>query len=101
VQIYRNNRSSFNRELNQKDLQLAKDHIPTGVGIITGLRGKPVKFNLINEQIDSARQKGFGGVSFFFYESLWNFGPETPQQRQDYFNNIFAQKVDRLTVKKS
>lgn len=98
VQIYRNNMGSFNNELNQKDLQLAKDHIPSAIGILSGLKGKKIDFNLINDQVKSTREKGFGGVAFFFYESLWNFGPESPQQRQDYFNNIFAQKVDRLTI---
>ncbi len=98
VQIYRDNMDSFNRELEQKDLQLAKDHIPSATGILTGLKGRAVDFDLINQQIKSTREKGFGGVAFFFYESLWNFGPETPQQRQDYFKNIFAQKVERLTI---
>jgi uncharacterized lipoprotein YddW (UPF0748 family) len=98
VQIYRNNIESFNRELNQKDLQLAKDHIPSAIGILSGLKGKNIDFNLINDQVKYTREKGFGGVAFFFYESLWNFGPEPPQQRRDYFNSIFAQKVDRLTV---
>lgn len=98
VQIYRSQMESFNRELNQKDLQLAKDHIPSAIGILAGLKGKQIDFNLINDQVKSSREKGFDGTAFFFYESLWNFGPEPPQQRKNYFNNIFAQKVDRLTI---
>lgn len=98
VQIYRNNIESFNRELAQKDLQLAKNHIPCAIGILAGLKGKKMDLNLINKKITSTREKDFSGVSFFFYESLWNFGPETSQKRQDYFQEIFAQKVDRLTV---
>lgn len=98
VQIYRNNIESFNRELAQKDLQLAKDHIPSSIGILSGLKGKKVDLDLINKKIKSTREKGFDGVSFFFYESLWNFGPETLEKRQDYFKNIFPEKSQRLTV---
>lgn len=98
VQIYRNNMDSFNKELAQKDLQLAKDHIPTAVGILTGLKGRSIGFDLIAEQVNSTREKGFAGVSFFFYESLWNFGPETVQERQSSFQNLFSQKLDRLTI---
>ncbi|MBL1208780.1 family 10 glycosylhydrolase [Geminocystis sp. GBBB08] len=98
VQIYRNNMDSFNRELAQKDLQLAKDHIPSAIGILSGLKGRATDLNLINEQIKSTREKGFGGMAFFFYESLWNFGPETPQERQDYLSNIFTEKLPRLSI---
>ncbi|BAQ65108.1 glycoside hydrolase family 10 protein [Geminocystis sp. NIES-3709] len=98
VQIYRNNMDSFNRELAQKDLKLAKDHIPTAIGILTGLKGRSIGFDLINEQVNSTREKGFGGVGFFFYESLWNFGPETATQRQSFLQNLFSQKLDRFTI---
>ncbi|MGI0483398.1 glycoside hydrolase family 10 protein [Geminocystis sp. CENA526] len=98
VQIYRNNMDSFNKELAQKDLLLAKDHIPTAIGILTGLKGRSIPLDLINEQVNSTREKGFGGVSFFFYESLWNFGPEIVQERQSSFKNLFYQKLDRATI---
>ncbi|NCO76119.1 MAG: family 10 glycosylhydrolase [Cyanobacteria bacterium] len=98
VQIYRNNMESFNGELAQKDLQLAKNHIPSAIGILSGLKGKKIDLNLINDQVRSTRDKGFSGFSFFFYESLWNFGPETVDKRQNYFRDIFAQKVNRSTI---
>lgn len=101
VQIYRNNMESFNKELAQKDLQLAKEHIPTAIGILTGLKGRSIKVDLINQQVNSTKEKGFSGVSFFFYESLWNFGPETVEQRQFFWQNLFSQKLDRATINKT
>lgn len=98
VQIYRNNMDSFQRELAQKDLLLAKSHIPTAIGILTGLKGKNISFDMINKQVNYTREKGFGGVGFFFYESLWNFGPETIVERQNYLQNLFSEKIERLII---
>ena len=98
VQIYRNNMNAFARELAQKDLQLAKEHIPSAIGILTGLKGRPTDLKLIKQQINSSRQEGFAGVSFFFYESLWNFGNESVQKRQDFFQQMFSQKVKRMEI---
>lgn len=95
LQVYRDNMEAFNRELSQLELQQAKNHIPTSIGILTGLKGNPVNFDLITEQIKQTRHQKFAGVSFFFYESLWNFGPEKPQQRQSFLKNLFKQPADR------
>lgn len=89
VQIYRDNMEAFKRELTQKDLLLAKEHIPTAIGILTGLKGRPVNLKLIEEQIKATREQNFAGFSFFFYESLWNLASETPQERQQFWANFF------------
>lgn len=88
VQVYRDNMDSFNRELAQSDLQLAKTHIPSAIGILSGLKGKPMKISLIEQQINSARKENFAGVSFFFYETLWNIAPETSKERQEFWQAI-------------
>ena len=98
VQLYRNNMQAFDRELAQADLQLAKDHIPTAIGILSGLKGRPTGLKLLQQQIDRSRQERFAGVSFFFYESLWNFGSESVGERQNFFQKIFNKKVTRLEV---
>ena len=98
VQLYRNNMEAFDRELAQADLQLAKDHIPTAIGILTGLKNRPTDLNLLKKQIDRSRGEGFAGVSFFFYESLWNFGNEPISQRKDFFRQVFETKVDRISI---
>jgi uncharacterized lipoprotein YddW (UPF0748 family) len=98
VQLYRNNMNAFERELAQKDLQLAKAHIPTAIGILSGLKDRPTSLKLLQEQLDRSRQERFAGVSFFFYESLWNFGSEPVGQRKNFFQKMFSQKVNRVQV---
>jgi len=90
VQVYRDNMIAFNREIAQADIQRAKNNIPTAVGILSGLKGRQVSLNIMEEQIRRTRQEGYGGVAFFFYESLWNFGPESVEMRKDFFKNIFS-----------
>jgi uncharacterized lipoprotein YddW (UPF0748 family) len=89
VQIYRDNFDTFMRELDQPELKAAKSHIPTGIGILSGLKNKPVSLAQIQQQVEAVRQRGFAGVSFFFYETLWNNASESSSQRQDAFRLFF------------
>lgn len=75
LQVYRNNVSEFDSELDKQEVIEARKHIPFGVGILTGLKGKPVDSNLINKQVKNTRAKNFAGVSFFFYETVFNEMP--------------------------
>ncbi|WP_439343169.1 glycoside hydrolase family 10 protein [Vacuolonema iberomarrocanum] len=70
VQIYRDNLDSFQRELNQPDLQAAREHIPVSIGILAGLRQQLNDERLIQQKVDVVRDRQFAGVSFFFYETL-------------------------------
>jgi uncharacterized lipoprotein YddW (UPF0748 family) len=90
LQVYRNNLDSFLGELSQPEVQTAKEHIPFAIGILAGLKGRPVSLELIEKQVKATREGGFAGVSFFFYESLWNFGPESPSQRQAFLRTLFS-----------
>jgi uncharacterized lipoprotein YddW (UPF0748 family) len=98
LQVYRDNFKSFEGELNQPPLRVAKEHIPVGIGILAGLKGRPVDFNLIKQQVNLTREKGFAGVSFFFYESLWNFGSETPEKRKLGYKNLFPEQIIRTVI---
>lgn len=89
VQIYRNDFKVFVSELEQPEVKLARSHIPVGIGILTGLKNKPIAFSQIKQQVEAVRQRGFAGVSFFFYETLWNNAPESAQQRQSAFESLF------------
>lgn len=91
VQLYRDNMVAFNREMTQPDLQKAKNHIPTAIGILSGLKGRSIPLDLIEQQVEGAVKNGYHGVAFFFYESLWNFGPESIPERQKYFSSIFEE----------
>jgi uncharacterized lipoprotein YddW (UPF0748 family) len=98
MQIYRDNMDSFQRELNQAEVEAAKNHIPVAIGILSGLKGRPVSLDLINKQVNYTRKQNFAGVSFFFYESLWNFGKESPETRKANYKNLFTSSVTRPQV---
>lgn len=98
LQVYRNNMENFERELAQPEVQQAKAHIPFGIGIITGLKGSPVSMEMIKNQVDMTRKQRFSGVSFFFYESLWNLAQEPVYKRQAAFKSLFATAAKRPTV---
>ena len=95
VQIYRDSNESFIRELEQPEVLAAKEHIPVGVGVLSGLKGRPVLWHKINKQVKIAREHEFAGISFFFYESLWNLATESPQRRQAAIKKIFHHPAQR------
>ncbi len=95
LQVYRPNLRDFQRELSRPEVQQAKQHIPFAVGILSGLKGRPVPMERVKMQVKTARQKQFAGISFFFYESLWNFGIESPKERKSGYENLFPTQVNR------
>ncbi|MBD0268622.1 MAG: family 10 glycosylhydrolase [Cyanobacteria bacterium Co-bin8] len=94
VQIYRDDQNRFIWELNKPSIEEARRRISTSVGLLSGLRAKPVNMTWLRAQIDAVRDRNFAGVSFFFYETLW-IGPEGPQQRADGFKEAFPNVVSR------
>ncbi len=90
VQVYRNNLQFFAAELIRDEMQVARKRIPVGVGILTGLKNRTVPINLVQYQVQVTRGLGFPGVSFFFYETLWNLTTEASPDRQAAFRNLFA-----------
>ena len=99
LQLYRNNLKDFSQELNQPEVIKARSHIPVSIGILTGLKGRPIPFKQIQDQIEKVREQEFAGVSLFFYESLWNFAPETPQERLNSFKKVFSATVERPSLR--
>ena len=98
VQVYRDKFESFIGELNNPELRLASQHIPVGIGIMTGVKPKPVPMKQIQSQIAAVRKQGLAGVSFFFYESLWNLTSEPARVRKDGFGKMFDRPVARQTI---
>jgi uncharacterized lipoprotein YddW (UPF0748 family) len=94
VQVYRPNLSSFLQEITRPEIQEAKQKIPTGVGILTGLRNRQTPMGFIQNKVLAARHHSLG-VSFFFYDSLWNYAPEPPQERQSRFRELFPAPASR------
>ncbi|MBE9258928.1 MULTISPECIES: glycoside hydrolase family 10 protein [Aphanizomenonaceae] len=89
LQIYRNDLNVFISELEYPEVKLAQTHIPVSIGILSGLKNRPVPMEQIKTQIEKVRERKFAGVSFFFYETLWNMSQENPQQRQQTWQKIF------------
>jgi uncharacterized lipoprotein YddW (UPF0748 family) len=98
VQVYRPDLQSFSEQLVRPEIQEALQKIPTGVGILTGLRNKPVPMQRIEAKVSAARDRGLG-VSFFFYESLWEYAPEPITERQSNFQALFHFPASRLAIK--
>ncbi|NJR45200.1 MAG: family 10 glycosylhydrolase [Hyellaceae cyanobacterium CSU_1_1] len=98
LQVYRNDMNAFRRELSQPEVKAAKQHIPFGIGVLSGLKGRPIAFEQIKTQVETVRQEQFAGVSFFFYESLWNLASESPEQRQSALRSLFASPLKRVSL---
>ena len=98
LQVYRNDLKRFNAELQRTEVKLAQSHIPVAIGIMTGLKGSPSPIEQIQTQVQAVRDRGFAGVSFFFYESLWNFGKEPVSERQSTFKKLFPTSAERPDV---
>lgn len=98
VQIYKDSLSGFINELISPELLVARGHIPTGIGILSGLKGKQVAMNQIEEQVQAVRDRGYAGVSLFFYETLWNVTGESPTLRKQAFKQMFTPTVPRPRV---
>ncbi len=98
VQVYRPDLQSFLNQITRPEIQEVQQKIPTGVGVLTGLRNKPVAMPLIQAKVRSARDRGLG-VSFFYYESLWENSPEPITQRQSNFQSLFNLPASRLAMK--
>ena len=91
LQVYRNQLSDFQRELQKPEVQIAKQEIPVAIGILSGLKNRPLPMTQIQEQVNFVRDEKFAGVSFFFYESLWNLGKESPEDRQNQWKTLFSE----------
>jgi len=98
LQVYRSDIKRFNQELEREEVKLAKVHIPTAIGILTGLRNNPVPLKQIQEQVQEVRKRNFAGVSFFFYESLSSWAKETPEQRDSALRTFFPTKMPRPSI---
>ncbi len=98
VQVYRPDLQSFLNQITRPEIQEAQGKIPTAVGILTGLRNRPVPMHLIQSKVQTARDRGLG-VSFFYYESLWDDAPEPIANRQSVFQNLFSLPTSRVAVR--
>ncbi len=98
IQVYRDKLGTFVGELRSPAVKLASQHIPVGIGILTGVKPKPIPIQQIQTQIAAVRKEGLAGVSFFFYETLWKLTKESAAVRKDGFRQAFTKPVDRASI---
>jgi uncharacterized lipoprotein YddW (UPF0748 family) len=90
LQIYRDDLNVFVKELEYPEVKAAQKHIPVSIGILSGLKNRSVPMQQIQTQVQKIRDRNFAGVSFFFYETLWNLTKEKPLERQTALKQIFS-----------
>ncbi len=98
VQIYRPDLQSFVSNISRREIQEAQQMIPTGIGVMTGLRNRPVSIQQIKAQVRATQARGLG-VTFFYYETLWNSAPEPSSQRIAGFKSLFPAPAFRSAIK--
>jgi uncharacterized lipoprotein YddW (UPF0748 family) len=94
VQVYRSEINSFKENLTSPEMVVAQQKIPTAVGILTGLRRRPISMGQIQSQVFAANDRGLGSV-FFYLESLWDEGPESVSDRQSGFQYLYQRSAMR------
>ncbi len=95
VQIYRRNLPSFIAEIEKAEMLAARSHISTAIGILAGLKNDPMPGTLIKDQVAATRQRGYSGVAFFFYESIWQGGAESFAVREEMVRSLFPSPLAR------
>lgn len=97
VQVYRPDMNSFLDQIGRSEIQVAQQKIPTAIGVLTGLRNRPMPMPLIKSKVKAARDRGLG-VTFFFYESLWDYAPEPSAERKSNFKALFNSPASRIAA---
>ena len=94
MQVYRSDLNSFTAKINRPEIIESQQRVSTAIGILTGLRRRPVSIEQIKSQTRTAQQRGLG-VSYFYYESLWEDAPENVIDRIAGFQSLFPNSVIR------
>ena len=98
LQVYRDDINRFIGELEQPEVQTARQRIPVAIGIMTGVKPRFVAIPQIQQQVETVRDRNFSGMSFFFYESLWTLTQEPSVQRQNAIASLFPEPIKRPAI---
>ena len=95
LQVYRDSLGAFNSEIVNSEIWI-KLKIPVLIGILTGLRTKPIATNIIRSQVNSIAIAKFAGYSCFFYETLFHeqLSPTLVTRDRQQLIDIFQDKID-------
>jgi uncharacterized lipoprotein YddW (UPF0748 family) len=100
LQVYRDNLISFVAELNKPEVRSIRQQIPTVIGILTGLKTKPVDDRTIESQIAATLKaarvdktdSGFAGTAYFSYETVFHqqLSPSIVARSQEGLDRVFG-----------
>jgi uncharacterized lipoprotein YddW (UPF0748 family) len=95
VQVYRDDLDDFLSQISRPEIVEVQGKISTAIAILSGLRNSNVPMSRVYSQAVNARNRGLG-VSFFYYKSLWGYGPESIADRQRDFQFLFRSPAPRF-----
>ncbi|MEM1311381.1 MAG: family 10 glycosylhydrolase [Cyanobacteria bacterium P01_H01_bin.153] len=82
IQTYRWSLAGFVHELKKPAIIKLQPQVPISIGVLSGLRNKPMPLPILKQQCQAVRANGYAGMSFFFYETLWQTAGESPDLRR-------------------
>ncbi|MEM7726419.1 MAG: glycoside hydrolase family 10 protein [Cyanobacteria bacterium P01_A01_bin.45] len=94
MQVYHRDLRAFVSNISRPEVQETQKLISTAIGVMAGLRNRPVPMRQIQSQVRAAKQRGLG-VTFFYYESLWNYSQESISDRMAGFKRLFPRSAFR------
>lgn len=95
VQVYRADLDDFTSQISRPEIVEAQNKISTGIGILSGLRNSNVPIARVFSQSFATQRRGLG-ISYFYYKSLWGYGPEAIADRQREFQYLFRNPAPRI-----
>ena len=95
VQVYRDDLDDFLSQISRPEIVEVQGKISTAIAILSGLRNSNVPMSRVYSQAVNARNRGLG-VSFFYYKSLWGYGPESIEERQKDLQYLFRNPAPRF-----
>jgi uncharacterized lipoprotein YddW (UPF0748 family) len=98
VQVYRSDIDDFRSQITRPEILEVQAKIPTAIGVLSGLRNNQVPISRVFSQVFTAQRQGLG-VSFFYYRSLWGYGPEEMADRQRELQYLFRNPAPRISLR--
>ncbi|NUN64828.1 family 10 glycosylhydrolase [Pseudanabaena biceps] len=95
VQVYRSDIDDFLSQISRPEIIETQNKISTGIGILSGLRNSNIPMSRVYSQAVTAKNRGLG-ISFFYFKSLWGYGPETVAERQRDLQYLFRNPAPRI-----
>ncbi|MEI6331999.1 MAG: glycoside hydrolase family 10 protein [Pseudanabaena sp. ELA645] len=95
VQVYRPDLDDFTSQISRPEIIEVQNKISTGIGILSGLRNSNIPMSRVYAQVINAQERGLG-ISFFYYKSLWGYGPESVSDRQKEIQYLFRSPAPRF-----